>query len=111
MMTGHPIPNSDQHGHDNRDAMIRFGLCAALAFLFASSAPSGLMPAVLGALLTIGAMATATLATLLGEDPFADHLTRWDEAAALMLGSMIASHMVDPAVIEALSKGQQVLGN
>ena len=42
------------------------------------------------------------LALALGENPWADHLTRWDEAAALMVLSMASAWLVDPQEVAAI---------
>ncbi len=81
--------------------LVRFFAVIAISLFFASMTPPALVAATFSSLLFLGALASATIATLIGEAPLARHLTRWDEAAALLGASMIAGWMVDPIAVDA----------
>jgi len=86
----------------NQDCLWRLGLMVALTLLFASTAPAGLVLASFSTLSFLGAVGLTGLALALGESPWAPHLTRWDEAAALMVLSMAAAWLVDPQQVAAI---------
>jgi len=78
----------------NEEHLIRWGLTVALSLFFASLYPADLVLVMLGAFLLLGAVGAAVAAGVRGEEVFAPHLTRWDEAAAsaaLGLAALIAA--------------------
>jgi len=99
---GHPNSN----GADmNTASLLRLGLFGSVAFLIASTLPQDLMAASLSSLLWVGAMVSALVAALLGDSLRARHLTRWDEAAVLMLASMVLGFFVDTQALVAQVEG------
>ena len=89
----------------NATSVIRFGIMAFAAVFGASFAPAGLALALMSSLLLIGAIASALAAGFAREHVWSDHLTRWDEAAALFVLSGVAGMFVDPAML-AMTAGQ-----
>ncbi|MBI1206407.1 MAG: hypothetical protein GC191_03855 [Azospirillum sp.] len=89
----------------NQASLLRIGLMLAMACLFASTAPAGLVLASLSSLLFLSAIGIAALAAVIGEHPLAPHFTRWDETAFLMLSSMIISALVDREAVMAIVNG------
>ncbi len=85
----------------NRLGFVRFGVMAATTVLLASFAPPGLAIASFGSLAFISALVIAPFAMIYGEKIGAAHITRWDEAAAMMGLSLAAGLFVDPAAVEA----------
>jgi hypothetical protein len=98
-------PSLDGRGPDlvaiNHQCLIRFGLAFAVSLVAASTAPPGLALASLNALLFLCSAVAAAVAGVLGDQPFAPHLTRWDEAAALATASMVLDWFIDPRAVEA----------
>jgi len=92
--------NLDPHRR-NQESLTRFGVMTALAVFFALLTPPAQMAAMVSSLLHIGALVSVVMAAVRGERLWADHLTRWDEAAALMLVSMLAGTFVDPEAVTA----------
>jgi hypothetical protein len=104
--------NTGQKGHDdrrlrNQQSLIRFGLMVAIAFFLASSSPPEALPAALSSLLSIGALVAAGLAAVMGERLQADHFTRWDEAAALLVISLAAGSFVDASALAETTAGMR----
>ncbi|SDE08741.1 hypothetical protein SAMN05421720_103137 [Rhodospira trueperi] len=96
-MSGNARGHPDGHRDDmNAASLLRLGLFGSIAFLIASTLPHDLMAASLSSLLWIGAMISAMLAAFVGESLTAPHLTRWDEAAVLVLLSILLGWFVDP---------------
>lgn len=95
---GEPRMTKDRR---NRLGVIRVGAMAATTLVLASFAPPGLAVASFGSLAFISALVIATFAMIYGEDVGASHVTRWDEAAAMMGLSLAAGFFVDPAAVEA----------
>ena len=87
----------------NAESLIRFGLIFAISFLIASTMPSEAVAATLSALLSIGGFVSANVALLNGERVFTGHITRWDEAAALMALSILAGWFVDTETLHAVA--------
>ena len=83
----------------NAKSYSRFGIMACTAVFGASFAPPGLALALMSSLFLIGAIASALAAGLTRERVWSDHLTRWDEAAALFVLSGVAGMFVDPAML------------
>lgn len=80
----------------NKASLLRLGLFGSIALLIASTLPPDLMIASLSSLLWVGALVSALVAGFLGEPVRAPHLTRWDEAAILMLFSLAFGAFVNP---------------
>lgn len=72
------------------------GVSAALA----TTAPAGLALPTFSSLLLIGSLIAAGAALVMTEKPMAAHLTRWDEAAALLGLSILAGVAVDPVAAQ-----------
>lgn len=85
----------------NRLGFIRVLVMSVTTIFLASFAPPGLAVASFGSLAFISAVVIATFAMIYGEQIGAGHLTRWDEAAAMMGLSLAAGLFVDPAAVEA----------
>ena len=94
----------DRQAH-NAASIIRFAIMACAAVFGASFAPAGLTLALMSSLFLIGAMASGFAAIVVRERVWADHLTRWDEAAALFVLSGIAGMFVDAAVLGSVAAG------
>ena len=84
-----------------REFGFRVGFMALLALLFAFMAPVGLGLATFSSLTSLGAIVIAIMGAIRAEPLVPERLTRWDEAAALMMISMMSGAMVDPAAVEA----------
>lgn len=82
-------------------ALVRFALLFGVAIILATLGPAALFPASLSSLLFVAAMASATIALVQRHRLFAEHFTRWDEAAGFYLLSTLASLFVDPVALEA----------
>ncbi len=96
---------------DVHEGLLRIGLSAALSFFLASFWPMPLVPLMMHYLLLISASASGVSALLRGESPFAPVFTRWDDAAILLLASMLAFRLVEPEAIEPfLTFGDHVAG-
>ncbi|MCB9946431.1 MAG: hypothetical protein H6842_01235 [Rhodospirillaceae bacterium] len=96
--------DGDHHTH-NAASMVRMAVMGGAALFGASFAPPGLALAVMSSLLLIGAMASGFAAIIVQERVWEEHLTRWDEAAALFLLSGIASAFVDAAALGQATPG------
>jgi hypothetical protein len=93
--------SGDDNAERNRLSLLRLGAMAAMTLVLASFAPAGLTIAALSSLSFVSALVIATFALLYGERANAAHLTRWDEAAAMMALSLGTGMFVDPAAVEA----------
>lgn len=87
--------------HRLRESGMRVAVMVFLALLFALMAPPGLGLATFSSLTSLAAIVVAVMGTVHGEQLAPDRLTRWDEAAALMLLSMFSGALVDPAAVES----------
>lgn len=96
-----PDASEVARNHRNRLGFIRVGVMAATTLVLASFAPAGLAIATFGSLALISSIVIATFAMIYGERTNAGHITRWDEAAAMMGLSLAAGLFVDPAAVEA----------
>jgi hypothetical protein len=85
----------------NQQSLLRLGLAFALSLVAASTAPPGLVLAMLSGLLFLCGCAATTVAALLGDPFLPRHLTRWDEAVVLALASIVLEWFIDPAEVEA----------
>lgn len=94
----------------NTQSLIRFALLFGIGVFFSSGAPDGLMAASLSSLLFIGSLASALVAILTGDKLFAEHFTRWDEAAGLMVLSTIAGWFVDPEALQVALQNVETVG-
>lgn len=88
----------------NTAALLRFGLVVAVALFIASQAPRELVLATFGGLMLLGAIISCVLAALEAEEPFARHLTRWDEAAGLAALAFLARAFVDKQAVLAATQ-------
>ncbi|MBB4265132.1 hypothetical protein [Roseospira visakhapatnamensis] len=86
----------------NQASLLRLGLFLSIALLVGSTAPQGMLLAVVSPMLWVGAIVSALVAAFLSENAMqAPHLTRWDESAVLMLVSLGLGFFIDhQAVIE-----------
>jgi hypothetical protein len=84
----------------NAQGLFRISLLLALSLFFASGAPAGLFVASLAWLLFCAALVSSLAATLGGDNLFAAHLTRWDDAAAMIFFSFLAGWAVDPQAVQ-----------
>lgn len=93
----------------NRATVIRVGLLFAVAMLIASTMEPVFVAGTLSTMLFFAAIGAAVAALFLGEKPLGhDHLTRWDEAAMLVLLSLVAGMFADPeAMRTAMQEMQQ----
>ena len=66
---------------------------------------SVLVPPALSQLLAYASLAAVIVAALRRERMFAGHLTRWDQAAALLALSLTAGAFTDPASVGAFLEG------
>lgn len=108
--TYHPNTGSGP-GPETVQTLMRLATALAFCSLLAATAPHGLALATLGSLLNLCAIAASAVAFFVHDQPFAAHLTRWDEAAVLVLLSMLANWMVDPEAVRAALEAARVLGN
>ncbi len=107
--TNEPFQGMDADQH-NTASFLRFGALFALAFFFASTAPNDLVVASLSSLLFLGALGTVLVAVVTGQVVRAPHLTRWDEAAALMALSVLSGWFVDEVAVRQALESAQGLG-
>jgi hypothetical protein len=105
MQTNTTHRGEDDRKQRNQQSLIRFGLMSAVAFFLASGSPPDVLPAALSSLLSLGAMVAAGLAAFTGDRIQADHFTRWDEAAGLMLLSLLAGTFVDDGALAGAAAG------
>lgn len=91
----------------DRQSLVRFGLLVAVAFFVASTAPPGLVMAAFSGFLFFGALAAALVAGMVGERLLPPHLTRWDEALALLALSILLGWMVGGDAPLAVGEGIQ----
>lgn len=96
-MSGRTPEPPDQFGRQrSRASLIRLGLFGVVALLIASTLPPQLMIAALSSFLWVGGLVSGLVAAFRAEPIGAPHLTRWDEAAVLMLASLAFGFFVDP---------------
>ncbi|NBC31718.1 MAG: hypothetical protein GVY13_03475 [Alphaproteobacteria bacterium] len=84
-----------------RESGVRVGVMVFMALFFALMAPAGLGLATFSSLTSLAAIVVAVMGTVHGEQLAPERLTRWDEAAALMLISMLSGALVDLAAVES----------
>ncbi len=89
-------PPEPEPGARTRASLIRLGLFASVALLIASTLPRDLMVASLSSLLWVGGLVSGLVASFRAEPIRVPHMTRWDEAAILMLASLALGFFVDP---------------
>jgi len=87
-------------GELNRVALLRIAMAFALSFLMASTAPAGLVLPFFNSMLFFWAVGASFVAMACGERLFAPALTRWDEAAACAVGTMISGWCIDPVAVQ-----------
>jgi|GEM_PF-1739748 len=100
-----PDTHGSEHSHledTNTSAVIRVGLLSLISALFAATAPPELFTASLSWLVFCAAGVSSLTAALIGDDPWAPHFTRWDDAAWLLMFSMIAGWLVDPEAVRSV---------
>lgn len=93
----------------NRATFLRVGLLFAVAALIASMMKPVFFAATLSTMLFFAAIGAAFAAMFLRERPTErKHLTRWDEAAMLLLVSLLVGSFADPNAMQtALQQAQQ----
>lgn len=89
---GPPAPDPRQQ---TRASLVRLALFGSVALLLASTLPRELLVASLSSLLWVGGIVSALVAAFLGERMHAPWMTRWDEAAVLVLASLALGFFVD----------------
>jgi len=98
-------PSLDGPGPDlaalNHQSLLRLGFAFAVSLLAASTAPPGLALPLLNSLLFLCGAVASVAAAVVGDRLLAPHFTRWDEAAALTLLSLVLDWFVDPVAVEA----------
>lgn len=93
--------STEERGQRNRKALIGFLLLCTIAFFLVSSLPTALIPPAIAKLLAFASFGAAFVAALHRDRLFAEHFTRWDQAAALMALSLLAGLLTDPAAVGA----------
>lgn len=78
-----------------RASLVRLALFGSVALLLASTLPRELLVASLSSLLWVGGIVSALVAAFMGEPVRAPWMTRWDEAAVLVLASLALGFFVD----------------
>lgn len=93
----------------NRATFLRVGLLFAVAMLIASTMRPVFFAGTLSTLLFFGSLGAAGAALFLHERPMNQrHLTRWDEAAMLLLVSLLVGSFANPqAMQEAMQQQHQ----
>lgn len=92
-------PIGEAREQRNRNALVAFLLvCSAILFLV-SGLPSVLVAPALGQLLALVSFGAAVLALLRREGLLADRVTHWDQAAAFLALSLLASMLTDTAAV------------
>lgn len=84
----------------NTRALINVGFVSALALLVASLMPSALVPPTFAQFLAWASMGASIVALLRGERWNDRWLTGWDQAAMLILLSLVAGMFTDPEAVE-----------
>lgn len=91
--------NQDFFGDDksglNAARLLGVALVFALSLLLASFMPRALVAPVMEELLYFGAIGAAVHAVFLREKLSENHVTGWDQAALLLLGSQLFGFLVD----------------
>ena len=98
-------PAGDLREQRNRGALVTLLLLCTVMLLVASALPPVLVPPALSQLLAYASLAAVIVAALRRESVFAGHLTRWDQAAALLALSLAAGAFTDPASVGAFLEG------
>lgn len=92
----------------NRATLLRVGFLFALAMLVASTMQPVFFAGSLSSMLFFGAIGAVIVALFLRERPLGgDRLTRWDEAAILVLLSLVAGSFADPEAMQAALERMQ----
>lgn len=101
-----PKGSNDQGQNDpNFGRLFAVGLAVALALFFGSLVPGPFVAPVISELLLFSALGAVFVALLRGDPVDANEITGWDQAAILLLFSLLCGFFVDPgAVSEALSE-------
>lgn len=103
--TDGPGGGEPQRQARNHDTLVRFGILLAAAAFIASTVPGVLFAATFSSFLFVFSLGSAIAGALAREPMGAGHLTRWDQAAALMALSILAKLFVDPEVLRQASSG------
>jgi hypothetical protein len=96
--TGHRDSTEDNGDHAtaaNDSALLRVVIVVMLSGLLTLGIPDGVRLPALSALLFCAAFVTAAAAAITGDSPFPHRLTRWDEAAALAMLSLLVGWLSD----------------
>ena len=84
----------------NQISLMRIAMAFVLSLLMATTAPAGLVLPFFNSMLFFWAVGASFVAAATGDRLFAPMLTRWDEAAACGLGTMISGWFIDPAAVQ-----------
>lgn len=92
----------------NRATLMRVGFLVAVAALLASTMQPVFVAGTLSTMLFFGGIGAMIVAAFLKERPVGEnHLTRWDEAAMLVLLSLVAGSFADPEAMQAALEQMQ----
>lgn len=92
----------------NRATLLRVGFLFAVAMLIASMMQPVFFAGSLSSMLFFGAVGAVIVALFLRERPLgSDRLTRWDEAAMLVLLSLVVGSFADPEAMRAALEQMQ----
>lgn len=83
----------------NRGAVMAIGLTAVLALCIASFMPEPLIAATLAKLLFFGAIGACIGGLVRRDGLWRDHLTGWDQAAVLLLSSVVIGWTIDDVAV------------
>lgn len=97
-------PEQERQARNNM-ALLRFGLMLGVAILIASAVEAAFFAPTLSSFLFIFAVGSGLAAAFAREPVLAEHLTRWDQAAGLMLLSLLAKAFIDPEVLRQATQG------
>lgn len=89
---------------ESRGVVTRVLLIIVLALFLTSLAAPELRAATFHSLVFLAALISALVALFTGQRVNAPTLTRWDEAAAFLLLSIIAEQFVDPEVLREAAR-------
>ena len=83
----------------NWQSALRLGLFISVALLFSTVTPPEILAATLSSLLTMAAVASVLIGVFMADEVFADHSTRWDEAAVLLFLGVAVGTFGSPGAI------------
>ena len=91
-------PEQERQARNNA-VLLRFGLLLGAAIMIASAVEAALFAPAFSSFLFIFAVGSGMAGAIVREPLLAPHLTRWDQAAGLLLLSLMAKAFVDPEVV------------